>query len=143
MSEPVQRSNITRISSALKSRDVQLNPSANKDDLLALSSGLTCSLNETLREIYLQFNGFQNLDYKSQVWFWPIERVLEMSSLLSTDKDNNRYFAFGDLMLESDYIMISPGVSTSPVILLYEQKEIAPSLEEFFVSLIAGNFDFL
>lgn len=132
----------TDISSILKNRGVELNPPASKDNLTVLSNFVGCSVNETLVEIYLQFNGFQNLDYKSQVWFWPIERVLKMASL-STEFNNNRYFAFGDVILESDYIMFSPELSKAPVTLFFEQKELASSLEEFFMSLALGKFDFL
>lgn len=130
------------IANELKARGVELGKPVSDQQLKQFEAEMALSLDGQVRQIYLKFNGFMRPDPKSEIFLWPLARILESRSM-SFEVGQERYFAVGDLLIDSDFIMCCLQKETSPVVLLYEKRELAPSASAFFQRLISGNFDFL
>jgi SMI1/KNR4 family protein SUKH-1 len=126
---------------ALEARSVELRPPASEQSVRQLERELQLTLNETLRELYLQFDGFASCDSKSQMMLWPLERIVEEKELSQVGPEG-RVFAIGDFLIDSDFLM-SPLSVRGPVSLLEERRTLAPSVEAFLVKLTGKEFDFL
>jgi hypothetical protein len=71
-----------------------------------------------------------------------MERIAE-SVDLSTTVGTDKYFAIADLMIDSDFLMCCLEKQPTPILLLYERRELASSLSDFLSKLVSGKFDFL
>jgi hypothetical protein len=56
--------------------------------------------------------------------------------------DGERYFAIGDLLIDSDFVAVCLSRSTAPVFLLQAGTKISETAPLFFQRFIAGDFDF-
>jgi SMI1 / KNR4 family (SUKH-1) len=130
-----------RFGRALEARSVGLRLPATDQDVKRLEQELRLTLHETLRELYLQFDGFTSCDSKSQMTLWPLERIVGEKELSQVEPEG-RVFAIGDFLIDSDFLM-SPLSIDGPVVLLYEQRTLAPSMAMFLKKLAAKEFDFL
>jgi hypothetical protein len=132
----------TEIAKELEARGVQLGKPVPPKQLTRFEAEMGLSLDEVFRKIYLKFNGFILQDPKSQILLWPLERIRE-SADMSFELNQERYFPIGDLLIDSDFLMCSLATGTSPVVLLVEKRELAPTVTTFYERLISGRFDFL
>lgn len=129
------------IRTALETRGAELGIPATDQNLTRLERELQLTLHEELRDLYLQFDGFSPYDHKSQTMLWPLERIVKEKDL-AHEVSGVRFFAIGDLLIDSDFL-VSPLSSEGPVVLLYEQRRLAPSVTAFLEKLASGKFDFL
>lgn len=126
---------------ALEAKGVELGKPATDQSLMRLERELQLTLHHELRNLYLQFDGFSSYDHKSQMMLWPLERIVEEKAL-AHEASGVRFFAIGDFLIDTDFL-ISPLSSEGPVVLLYEQRRLAPSVTAFLEKLTSGKFDFL
>ncbi len=133
---------VLSVQSALLARGVKLSPPATKTDLERLGRFAGSHANKSLFEIYSVFDGFEEYDRKSQILIWPIHKVIQMENVASTI-DGEKYIAFGDVMIESDFLMVGADNGNLPVRLLHEGREMAVSMLDFLKGLSDGRFDFL
>lgn len=132
----------TAIASGLEARGVELGKQVTDQNLERFQAEMALSLDGFFRQIYLKFNGFVRPDSKSEISLWPLARVLESRSM-SFEVNRGRYFAIGDLLIDSDFLMFCLEKEASPVVLLHEKRELAPTASAFFQRLVSGRFDFL
>ena len=132
---------VRQIRRALEGRSVELRPPAVESEIRRFEQELQVTLHDRLRELYLQFDGFAECDSKGQMMFWPLERIVEERELSQAGPEG-RVFAIGDVLIDSDFLM-SPLSVEGPVVLLYEQRTLAPSVTAFLAKLAAKEFDFL
>ncbi|GGF22701.1 hypothetical protein GCM10011611_30960 [Aliidongia dinghuensis] len=133
---------VRTVQSALLARGVKLAPPASKADLDRLGQLIGPRTDGALFELYSTFNGFEDYDRKSQIFIWPIARVLQERDL-DTTVAGAKYVAFGDVMIDSDFLILCSESSERPIYLRHEQREMAESLLDFLKRLTDGAFDFL
>jgi hypothetical protein len=61
---------------------------------------------------------------------------------MSVVVDEEKYFAIGDLLIDSDFVMCSLGRKEAPVFLLYDNRCLSPTVDGFFEKFLHGDFDF-
>jgi hypothetical protein len=133
--------NSTEIFLSLNLRGVRLAQPASLAELNNLKNVSGVHFSDFFIELYSKFNGFNAYDEKSQILLWSSSKILEMLSQ-SKEYFDNIYVPFGDILIDSDQIMICPDNENFPIFLLYENREIALSAAHFFDKLSAGRFDF-
>ena len=133
---------VLKVQAALLARGVKLAPPASKADLDRLGQLTGPRTDGALSKIYATFNGFEDYDKKSQICMWPIARILEQRDLATTIAGVD-YAAFGDFMIDSDFLVLCPEDVTRPIYLLHEHREMAASILDFLEQLAGGKFDFL
>jgi hypothetical protein len=124
----------------LEARGVELGPPADNSTLAQYEARLGGAFDPYLREIYLEFNGYASHDSNSHLSLWPLERILANSKLSSTHKKPG-YLAFGDFLMDSDFLMANFYNSNSPVFFLYENRVLASTIPLFLQELALGKFD--
>jgi hypothetical protein len=131
-----------KIWAALEARRVELADAATTEELAQFEAQLGLKLDSELRQFYLSFDGFPSYDRSSQMALWSLKRMAQEQSL-SCAKKSERYFAVGDFLIDSDFLMCCLTDASFPVFLLYEGRELAASFAEFLEKLVRGDFDFL
>jgi hypothetical protein len=131
----------TAIRDALAARGIDLSDAAEEHDLQRFEAELNVSLNAYVQHLYRTFNGFSSTDPGSQIRFWSLQEVAENRELCM-EVGGQRYFPVGDFLIHSDFVMLPLERESSPVIYLYERRQLAANTPEFFEKLIAGAFDF-
>jgi len=131
-----------KIQAALGARRVELADAAITEELAQFEAQLGLKLDSDLRQLYLGFDGFLSYDRGSQMALWSLERVADEQSL-SCERKSERYFAVGDFLIDSDFMMCCLADASFPVFLLCEGRELAASFAEFLEKLVHGDFDFL
>jgi hypothetical protein len=133
--------NSTAIQTALRARGVGLGDATTELRLNKFEEDMGLSLALFFRALYLQFDGFVMCDEKSQISLWPLERVLQNRSL-AVRIEEDRFFAMGDVLVDSEFLMFCFEKEATPVFLLYEKRELARTATAFFQKFISGDFDF-
>lgn len=128
------------VKAALLARGTMLFPPAGSVELEELSHAEKAGVDKAILDIFSEFNGFKQEDQKSQICVWPIARILGDDIVEDAASDAN-YVAFGDIMLDSDFIMWCTSDATLPVYLLHERRQLASSVISFFEKLAAGGYD--
>jgi hypothetical protein len=129
----------TDIRIALEIRGVQLGTPADEESLQKLERDFAISLDPYYRTLYSKFNGFRSLDDRSLIFLWPLERIIEHKDL-SVQEDRKRYFAIGDILIDSEFIMCCLEQAFEPMFLLYEKRRLVPT-SIFLERLAFGEFD--
>jgi hypothetical protein len=132
---------LATIKSKLEARGIKLGDPLADNSLRRFESEAELSLSDELASIYRSFNGFQTCDERSQFFLWPLERVLEYTSI-SVKVAGSTFYPIGDLLIDSDFVMCSLDKG-STVFLLYERRPLASDVLEFLGKLVTGTFDFL
>ena len=135
------RVNPILIRDALKARGVSLGKPVDETYLKSFEREMNLSLDRFFRDVYTNFNGFASYDDRSQILLWPLERVLE-AKYTSHRVGQSTFHPMGDVLIDSDFLMCCLEKDETPVILLYEKRELAASLSIFFERLLSGDFDF-
>ena len=127
---------------ALETRGARLARPPSAEELSSLLSIKDFDKNPLIKELYSAFDGFVSADKRSQIFMWPISRVLEerKSGVVINGRS---YFPFGDWMVYSDLIMWCPENKNAPVLLLYERRTMGSSIGDFFDNFVGGKFDFI
>lgn len=131
-----------RVQAALLARGTKLSPPASQAELRNLANVGKEETDRYILNIYSVFDGFESHDQKSQISIWSIDEIFRKIDLNSTI-GSDAYVAFGDILVDSDFIMWCPSNANLPVYLLYERREIAISVSSFLEKLGAGAFDFV
>ncbi|MDB5361155.1 MAG: hypothetical protein JWO51_2452 [Rhodospirillales bacterium] len=131
-----------RVKAALLARKTKLSPPVSQAELANLANVGEAKLDRYISDLYSTFNGFEGCDQKSQISLWSTDRVVQEKSLKSK-VDEKIYAAFGDLLIDSDFIMWCPCDASMPVYLLYERRELAKSVSDFLEKLTSGAFDLI
>ena len=97
--------------------------------------GLT--LDPFFRRIYSQFNGLYDGDY--DIRLWPLAEIRQERGA-AVERGRERYFAIGDFMIDSDFLMCCLTREAAPIFYLHANEELAPTGSEFFAKLIAGDY---
>jgi hypothetical protein len=126
---------------ALEARGTKLERPLNDRDLKSFERELGLSLDQYFRQLYSSFDGFLACDKNTQLSF-STKRILENRGL-SIGIDDEKYYAVGDLLIDSDFLMCCLEKENRPIFLLYEKRKLAPSASIFFSKFIAGEFDFM
>jgi hypothetical protein len=129
------------ILTALETRRVEVGNPTGDQYLKQFEEEMALSLDTFFRQMYSQFNGFATCDDKSQIFLWPLEVILQNRSL-SVQVERKKYFAIGDLLIDSDFVMCCLEIESAPIFLLYEKRELAPTASTFFDRFVLGEFDF-
>jgi hypothetical protein len=132
---------LTTIRFKLEARGVKPGDPIAGHCLRRFESEAELSLNENLVSMYENFNGFLTCDEWSQIFLWPLERILEYASITVRVADHT-FYPIGDLLIDSDFIMCSLE-KRSDVFLLHEERQLASDVPEFLENLVRGAFDFL
>jgi hypothetical protein len=132
----------TAIRDAFAARGIGLSGPATEHDLRQFESDPNLSLNPYVRDLYRAFNGFSSVDERSQIRLWSLQEAAKNRDLC-VEFGQQRYFPVGDFLIHSDCVMFPLEKEASPVIHLYERRQLAANTPEFFEKLIAGAFDFL
>lgn len=128
-----------RVQAALLARKTKLSPPVSQAELANVGEA---KVDRYISDLYSTFNGFEGCDQKSQISIWSADRIIQEKSL-RLKVDEKIYAAFGDLLIDSDFIMWCPCDASMPVYLLYERRELAKSVSDFFDKLTNGAFDLL
>jgi hypothetical protein len=128
----------TDIRIALETSGVQLGTPADEEPLRERDFAI--SLDRYCRELYSEFNGFKSYDNRCHIFLWPLDRIIEHKDL-SVQEDGKRYFAIGDILIDSDFIMCCLEQDFEPMFLLYEKRRLEP-ISIFIERLVFGEFDF-
>jgi hypothetical protein len=94
------------------------------------------------RNLFLEFDGFVSYDVKSNFSLWSLTNILAMQEL-STRISGDRYFAIGDFLINSDFIMCCLERESAYVFFRYEGTELSTTGSDFMKKLINGDFDIL
>ena len=129
------------IRNALLSKGVELGRPITDIQLTEVERELHVSLNPYLTELYREFNGFRSYYQDNHISIWSSERIVNLKSM-SVVVDEERYFAIGDLLIDSDFVMCSLERKEAPVFLLNENKCLSPTVDGFFEKFLHGDFDF-
>jgi hypothetical protein len=133
---------MTAIRNVFENRGVQLRAPVDERHLSQFEQQTAVRLHPFFRHVYLEFDGFASCDDKNQIFLWPLGRILENRGL-SQRFEQGEYFAIGDFLIDSDFVMCSLVKEAAPVIFLYEKRTLAPTASVFFRRLASGDFDFL
>jgi len=131
-----------QVQTALLARETKLSPPASQAELTRLASVGEGKVDKYILDLYSTFNGFEGCDQKSQISLWSIDRIVQEKSLESK-MDDKIYAVFGDLLIDSDFVMWCPNNANLPVYLLHERRELAASVADFLEKLAVGGFDFV
>lgn len=123
------------IRDALAARGTALADPANEQDLQRFEGAFCVPLNAYAQHLYLTFNGFSASDERSQIHLWPLQEVLDKKPLRA-EIGAQLYFAAGDFLIDSDFVMFPCETEASPVVYLYERRPIAADVPTFFEKLI-------
>jgi hypothetical protein len=129
------------IRNALLSKGVELGRPITDIQLTEVERELHVSLNPYLTELYREFNGFRSYYQDNHISIWSSERIVNLKSM-SVVVDEERYFAIGDLLIDSDFVMCSLERKEAPVFLLYDKRCRSPTVDGFFDKFLHGDFDF-
>ena len=129
------------VRTALEAKGVKLGVPAGSENLKQFESSMQLTMDRYLRQIYAEFDGFTSYDERSQIILWPLDRILQCRSM-SLEKRGEKYFAVGDFLIDSDFLMCCLQRESAPIFFLYEEREVATAASEFFRMFISGEFDF-
>src|SRR5262249_253748 len=113
----------TAIAKGLEAKGVQLGKPASTGDLNSFETETGLSLDGRLRQVYLTVNGFSMAHPKSMIHLWPLERILACRDM-AFERDQARYVAIGDFLIDSDMVMSCLSKEAFPVWLLCEKREL-------------------
>ena len=128
------------IRKAFQARGVDVGRPIRESQLSRLDTDLQIAMDPYLRSIFREFDGFESFDDRTLICLWSFNRII-------AEKDDSvvvhseRYFPVGDLLIDSDFVMCCLERATAPVFLLAENRQLAPTVDEFFQKFIAGAFD--
>jgi hypothetical protein len=131
----------TEIRVALERRGTELGKPVDEQRLKSAERQLRVSLAQFCKCIYSEFNGIRTYDNRSHISLWPLARIIEQQKL-SIMVDDRTYFAMGDILIDSDFVMCCLEDESAPLFLLYENRELAPTARAFFERLVSGGLDF-
>jgi len=84
-----------------KSEGVKINSAASIDEITLAETSLGFKFPEDFKELYLQINGFKDLDWQEHMfYFWPLERIVKEF----TDSPDKNFIGFCDFLIASHYI---------------------------------------
>ncbi len=129
---------IDDIISGLLSRGCSLRPPARETDIALLVKRLKGRVSPDLLELYRRFDGLCGHDKYSLISLWPISEIEEFEPEYNLE---DGYFAFSDAVFNAQVFTCSSENTSLPVIQLASVDIIAPSLPEFFSTMIKGGFD--
>jgi len=138
----MKRLDAATIADKLDAKGVELGKPASEEDLKQFETEMALILDSYFRQIYLRFNGFVVPDHKSMISLWPLARILEEKEMYLV-VGQERCFAIGDFMIDSDFLMCRLTREAAPVFFQCEKSELAPTASIFFSKLISGDFDFM
>lgn len=138
--EQIQPS-VFEVKLALENRGALLRRPAQEDRIAHLHN-MFPKLAEPFFDIFRQFDGFQSgqIDGSSVITIWEIDRVISTAS--SLDNVRGDHVAFGDFMMDSEYICCSSKSLEKPVFLDESGEMLATSYFEFWRMLCSGELDF-
>jgi hypothetical protein len=90
------------------------------------------------RKLYSEFNGYSH-DNNNHVDLWSLERIAEELPMSITTEEG-RFFALGDVLIDSDLLMANLHDSNARVFYLYEKRVIASNMPEWVAKLASGKF---
>lgn len=125
----------------LEAKGGELGEPASDEQLKKFEEEMGLTLDTFFRKIYLTFNGFVSADDKNHIELWPLARIVEERKE-SLEREQERYFAIGDFMMDADFLMCCLTRESAPIFYLAEKTELAPTASTFFTRLISGDFDF-
>lgn len=123
---------------ALKQRGVELAPLLSPEEWSKMISNMPGDIVIGAKEIYSDFNGFDQYDYKSQMRLWTLKEIIDKNNEIKTSYSSS-YFLIGDVMIESNYILYD-NISLSIVVDGYDDG-IFKNISEILEYLVKGNFD--
>jgi hypothetical protein len=138
----MKRLDAATIANRLEAKGIELGKPASEEDLELFEAEMALILDVFFRQIYLKFNGFMSPDGKSMISLWPLARILKEREM-SIVVEQERCFAIGDFMIDSDFLMCRLTREAAPIFFQCEQSELAPTASIFFSKLISGDFDFM
>lgn len=132
---------VSDIKLALANRGVVLRQPAQEESITRLREFFP-ELSESFFQIFVQFDGFESgqIDGASAITIWEIDRIISVAN--SSDIDRNEYIAFGDFMMDSEYICCLPASLDEPVFLDESREPLADSYFDFWKKLCSGELDF-
>ena len=129
------------IARKLRAKGVELREPASAEELKQFEHDMGLTLDPFFRSLYSQFNGFMSADGDNSIELWPLERI-QQEREESLEKGGERYFAFGDVMINAYYLMCCLARETAPIFYGGVEIEEAPTASKFFAKFIAGDYDF-
>lgn len=131
---------VAKIRDALVRRGVILAPPAPLIDIEALERAIGDSLPNSMREIYLVFNGFVDTipDELSMITLWDIERIFKWKSERFGQIDR---IPVADFYFDAELIVVCMRQYRGSVWWDDRNKKIAPDLVSFCEGIANGEFD--
>jgi hypothetical protein len=126
---------------ALKDRGIELNPPVRDSDFELVRNKLSIEPGADFKSVYGSFNGFLAHDEASMLMLWDINQIVSSRDLYNRSSTRSHVIPIGDYFIDSDIIMASISDESEKVSLLFENRELAGSIEEFVSLLAAGAFD--
>ena len=138
----MKRLDAATIANKLEAKGVELGKPASEEALKQFETEMTLILDAFFRQIYSRFDGFISPDDKSMISLWPLARILDEREM-SLVVEQERCFAIGDFMIDSDFLMCCLTREAAPIFFQCEKSELAPTASIFYSKLISGDFDFM
>jgi hypothetical protein len=74
----------------------------------------------------------------NDIELWPLERILQHREY-AVERGRERYFAIGDFMIDSDFLMCCLTREATPIFYLHANEELAPTASKLFAKLVIGR----
>lgn len=108
---------------------------ASAEVFAGLWAGLGVPVDRFYVDLYRSFGGRSAPDAQ-MVTLWPVERIVAERALATTI-DGRRYDAIGDVMIDSDFLMVCLQDAAAPAYLRYAGDRIADSAVALVEAVVA------
>src|SRR5262249_44351855 len=104
---------------------------ASAEEVKQFEQDMSLTLDPCFRKLYLQFNGFMSPSGDNDIELWSLERIRQERGY-AIERGRERYFAIGDFMIDSDFLMCCLTREAAPIFYLHTNEELAPTASKFF-----------